>query len=195
MTHPNGSSSTPASDLSMAQLTSIRARLASLEDSISSIADAVRGVQRPSALPHPPWNWSLLTEQQRETAWTDLVDWVDWWVETYELETRLTPCWGRHPGVVQHILALRWAHREVWAPMSEGADRSPVVRSASARSLVEWHLVTMPGVLEAARQSLSGCNATDHGDGGDRARRAQARRAMRAAAADAYIGEAMRAET
>ncbi|HET9052286.1 MAG TPA: hypothetical protein VFO60_11335 [Candidatus Dormibacteraeota bacterium] len=172
------------------------ARIGLVEKRVEALLRALTRVQTPAALPLPPWSWALLDDEGRRSAWSELVEWVDWWVRTYELEAHVPRCWASHGDVVEHLIALRWAHREVWAPMPVRRDGQLVVEPATGRALIEWHLVAMPGVLEAIRRSTCACGATRHDEvAGAADRRAQAREAMWDEATAAYDVVSRRAAT
>ncbi|GAA2522518.1 hypothetical protein [Pilimelia columellifera] len=57
--------------------------------------------------------WHAMTPTERRTAWVELVDWVTWLHDRYELATehRLPECWPQHPGLIEELSALKaWRH-------------------------------------------------------------------------------------
>ncbi|GGJ75243.1 hypothetical protein GCM10010123_01540 [Pilimelia anulata] len=57
--------------------------------------------------------WHAMTPTERRTAWVELVDWVTWLHDRYELATehRLPHCWPQHPGLIEELWALKaWRH-------------------------------------------------------------------------------------
>ena len=170
------------------------ARIGLVEKRVEALLHALTRVQAPAALPLPPWNWALLDDDGRRSAWSELIEWVDWWVRTYELEAQVPRCWAKHGDVVEHLIALRWSHREVWAPTPVRRDGQLTVEPATGRGLIEWHLVAMPGVLEAIRRATCACGAARHDEvAGAADRRAQGREAMWNEAASAYEAVSLRA--
>lgn len=71
---------------------------------------------------------------QRATAddWRDLIEWVEWLVDTYELVQftgKLVPCWPAHGGIVEELAALRAG----WI----AAQR--LARKADTDAVAVWH--------------------------------------------------------
>ncbi|HEY1914355.1 MAG TPA: hypothetical protein VGH27_02155 [Streptosporangiaceae bacterium] len=62
--------------------------------------------------------WHLMTDGQREAAWTQLRAWVTWLHDRYELgtEERLPRCWPDHPGLVEELHALKAWREEIYQP-------------------------------------------------------------------------------
>ena len=44
--------------------------------------------------------------EEREQRLTELVEWVDWLVDTYELRNQVARCWYQHPRLVELFSAL-----------------------------------------------------------------------------------------
>ncbi|WP_306211049.1 hypothetical protein [Actinoplanes sp. RD1] len=76
--------------------------------------------------------WHAMSSDEQTETWQDLVDWVIWIHDLYELsrEERLPLCWPQHPGLVEELRSLK-----VWR---EQIYDNPDAASAphSARS---WH--------------------------------------------------------
>ncbi|GHJ45914.1 hypothetical protein Cs7R123_32560 [Catellatospora sp. TT07R-123] len=74
--------------------------------------------------------WHTLSPDEQQTEWADLVDWVIWIHDLYELsrEERLPLCWPRHPGLVEELRSLK-----VWREAVYGTPDAP---AHTARS---WH--------------------------------------------------------
>ena len=91
-----------------------------------------------------------LSPEQREAWWTDLVNWVAWLHDAYELSTdqRLPECWYQHPGLVQELAALRAWRAEIYTPPTDPDGRPAPVwgNGGSARA---WH-GELRNVLRAA---------------------------------------------
>lgn len=58
--------------------------------------------------PEPPqrWVWADMDPVMREERLTELVIWVDWLLETYDLRNQVARCWYRHPRLIEHFTAL-----------------------------------------------------------------------------------------
>lgn len=52
------------------------------------------------------WVWADMGSEEREQRLTELVEWVDWLVETYELRNQVARCWYQHPRLVELFSAL-----------------------------------------------------------------------------------------
>ncbi|NLT55814.1 MAG: hypothetical protein GXX79_14900 [Actinomycetales bacterium] len=91
-----------------------------------------------------------LTSDQRATWWADLVDWVAWLHDAYELSTdhRLPECWHQHPGLVQELTALRAWRAEIYTPPTD-PDGHPAPVWGNGGSARAWH-GELRNVLRAA---------------------------------------------
>lgn len=52
------------------------------------------------------WVWADMRPEEREQRLTELVVWVDWLVETYDLRSQVARCWYRHPRLIEVFSAL-----------------------------------------------------------------------------------------
>ncbi|MER6684556.1 hypothetical protein [Streptomyces olivaceoviridis] len=52
------------------------------------------------------WVWADMGLEEREQRLTELVEWVDWLVETYELRNQVARCWFRHSRLIELFSAL-----------------------------------------------------------------------------------------
>jgi hypothetical protein len=88
-----------------------------------------------------------LPEPARRTAWEDLVDWVIWLHDRYELsvEHRLPDCWPHHPGLVEELAALKAWRAEIYTPPAPGTPEA-AANGGQARA---WH-GELRNVLHAA---------------------------------------------
>lgn len=61
--------------------------------------------------------WHALSSTQRKGVWIELVEWVVWLHDRYELatETRLPKCWHLHPGLIEELLALKVWREQIYA--------------------------------------------------------------------------------
>lgn len=85
--------------------------------------------------------WHAMSPKDRERHWADLVDWVVWLYDTYELgrEYRLPKCWPEHPGLVQELWSLKcWREALYTADPAEGVTNG---RRAGSLALYSrgWH--------------------------------------------------------
>ena len=95
--------------------------------------------------------WHAMSSEERRAAWPQLVAWVTWLHDRYELsvETRLPRCWSRHPGLIEELWALKVWREEIYGAKGPGGQ--------AARY---WHnelrqLIT-GGVMFYARNCRSG---------------------------------------
>lgn len=95
--------------------------------------------------------WHAMNSEERRVAWPQLVAWVTWLHDRYELsvETRLPRCWSQHPGLIEELWALK-----VWREEIYGA------KGPSGQAARYWHnelrqLIT-GGVMFYARNCRSG---------------------------------------
>ena len=72
-----------------------------------------------SRLPEPvitPLPWDQLDPGERRARWSELCQWVEWFVRRYPVESDIPPCWHQHPAVVDELTALWVAHAGAWYP-------------------------------------------------------------------------------
>lgn len=76
-------------------------------------ADLFRSAFRaPSGSQGTTHRWRDMSQQQAETVWAALADWVKWLVATYQLTTSVVPdCWWKHPEIVAELYALQRAEQ------------------------------------------------------------------------------------
>jgi hypothetical protein len=90
---------------------------------------------------HSPVHWPSVLPEDAETAWAELRDWVERLVDRYALDARVVPpCWFRHNGHVEALLALRDAERACFdpsTPPSGGMDWFRALWEIEHR-LLEW---------------------------------------------------------
>ncbi len=57
-----------------------------------------------------------MSARERDEAWSELVTWVTWLHDRYELatESRLPDCWVEHPGIIEELWALMIWRREIY---------------------------------------------------------------------------------
>jgi hypothetical protein len=98
----------------------------------------------------PLREWHALTPTQRRAAWVELVDWVIWLHDRYELatETRIPHCWTQHPGLIEELFALK-----VWREHIYTAE------APSAQAARYWHNELRQVVQAAATFYAKGCRA------------------------------------
>jgi hypothetical protein len=72
-----------------------------------------------------------MTPAEQDTQWRDLVAWVVWIHDLYELskEERLPLCWPRHPGLIEELRSLK-----AWRETIYGSSDTSAAHSARS-----WH--------------------------------------------------------
>ncbi|KAA8877334.1 hypothetical protein F3087_45000 [Nocardia colli] len=56
------------------------------------------------------YSWRHLDRGEAAALWQELLDWVDWLRNTYQLGSRIPSCWFRHDSVREELTALMGAH-------------------------------------------------------------------------------------
>ena len=101
--------------------------------------------------PSGPVHWPSLLPEDADQAWADLRTWVAQLVDRYALDARtVPPCWFRHNGHVEALVALRDAERACFgpgAPASGGMDWFRALYEIEHR-LIEWSARTQCSVHE-----------------------------------------------
>lgn len=58
-----------------------------------------------------PVDWRATPAAMREILWAEFVEWVEWYVENFEITTQVVPqCWAEHPTLVEELSALWTAY-------------------------------------------------------------------------------------
>jgi hypothetical protein len=85
--------------------------------------------------------WHAMTPDDRLRHWGDLVDWVIWLYDTYELgrEYRLPKCWPQHPGLVQELWALKCWREALYTDKSAEGVTNGRRAGALASHAISWH--------------------------------------------------------
>lgn len=66
-------------------------------------------------------NWRLLDDDQAHAEWSALREWVEWFVERYNVAVSLIPnCWWKHGPLVEELSALHTAHVAAFDPSDSG---------------------------------------------------------------------------
>ncbi|MFG1928932.1 hypothetical protein [Cryptosporangium sp. NPDC048952] len=101
--------------------------------------------------------WHELDTAERLEAWAELVDWVVWLHDRYELsvEERLPPCWPQHPGLVEELAALK-----LWRTDIYSADGGGQAIGQAARY---WHGELRQMLTTAVTVYAAGCRAAHRG--------------------------------
>jgi hypothetical protein len=60
------------------------------------------------------WVWASLSADEAADLWGELVDWVEWVRERFELGQKIPACWFNHPPVVEELTALMAGWRAVY---------------------------------------------------------------------------------
>lgn len=98
----------------------------------------------------PLREWHAFTPAQRKAAWVELVEWVVWLHDRYELatETRIPHCWHQHPGLIEELFALKVWREQIYAP-----------EAPSAQAARYWHNELRQVVQAAATFYAKGCRS------------------------------------
>ncbi|MFD0633132.1 hypothetical protein ACFQ9X_17665 [Catenulispora yoronensis] len=83
-------------------------------------------------------------------AWTQLIDWVVWLHDRYELsiEERIPPCWPQHPGLVEELWALMIWRTEIYDRPNRAAGDTAHSWHRELRAFVE---ITVPFYARTCR--------------------------------------------
>jgi hypothetical protein len=94
--------------------------------------------------------WHTLTPTERQAAWCELVDWVIWLHDRYELavDHRLPHCWPQHPGLIEELTALKAWRDEIYT------GEQPAGQAARY-----WHAELRHVVHAATTSYAAGCRA------------------------------------
>ena len=108
--------------------------------------------------------WHAMSPSQRRTAWVDLVDWVVWLHDRYELsvEERLPACWAEHPGLIEELRALKIWREEIYGNASGSThddDADGAAGPASGQAARYWHAELRQVIQAAPTFDAGGCRA------------------------------------
>jgi hypothetical protein len=94
--------------------------------------------------------WHAMTPTDRKAAWVELVEWVIWLHDRYELaaEHRLPHCWPQHPGLIEELAALKAWRTEIY-----GAEQP------SGQAARYWHAELRHVIHAATTSYAAGCRA------------------------------------
>jgi hypothetical protein len=100
--------------------------------------------------------WHAMDPAQRQAAWPQLVSWVIWLHDRYELsvETRLPRCWSQHPGLIEELWALK-----VWREEIYGA------KGPSGQAARYWHNELRQLITSAVMFYSRNCRSGHKSDG------------------------------
>ena len=62
-----------------------------------------------------------LTGDTCDALMADLTSWVDWLVSTFRIQAKIPPCWIRHGGLREELLALFFFWQHTWLPARDPA--------------------------------------------------------------------------
>ncbi|WP_280494367.1 hypothetical protein [Nocardia asiatica] len=94
--------------------------------------------------------WDELGVDDARALWEELTEWVKWLRETYQLASKIKPCWYRHRAVREELTALMASHKAVYYTEPDGRD---VLRE----DLTAWHTQWYRSALEAIAKLLADC--------------------------------------
>jgi len=106
-----------------------------------------------------------LTTAQRQATWADLVDWVIWLHDAYELsvEERIPECWPHHPGLVRELAALRAWRAEIYTPALDPVTGTALPVWGNGGSARAWHSELRNVIAAATTTYARGCRAGHRG--------------------------------
>jgi hypothetical protein len=89
--------------------------------------------------------WHQLSPGTRRAQWVELVEWVIWLHDRYELsrDSKLPDCWPQHPGLVEELWSLKAWREEIYN-----------AAQPSAQAARYWH-AELRQVVAAARSSYA----------------------------------------
>ncbi|WP_144300651.1 hypothetical protein [Stackebrandtia nassauensis] len=95
---------------------------------------------------------------QRAQAWSELVDWVAWLHDRYELSVanRLPACWPGHPGLIEELWALRLWRRDIYSTQDTDSGSAPNGLGQPARY---WHTELHNVITRAEQFYASKCRS------------------------------------
>lgn len=98
--------------------------------------------------------WHAMSEPERRDAWHELLIWVTWLHDRYELslEERLPPCWPQHPGLIEELRALKAWRDEIYT-----------ARDPSGQAARYWHAELRQTINAATTFYAAGCRAGHRG--------------------------------
>jgi hypothetical protein len=94
--------------------------------------------------------WHTLSPPERDAAWKELLGWVTWLHDRYELsiESRLPRCWSQHPGLIEELWALKVWREEIYNS-----------RESSGQAARYWHAKLRQTMHAAATFYAAGCRS------------------------------------
>lgn len=94
--------------------------------------------------------WHTLSPPERDAAWRELLGWVTWLHDRYELsvESRLPRCWSQHPGLIEELWALKVWREEIYSS-----------RQSSGQAARYWHAELRQTMHAAAMFYAAGCRS------------------------------------
>lgn len=104
--------------------------------------------------------WHAMTAVEQRTTWVDLVDWVIWLHDRYELsvEEKLPVCWAEHPGLIEELRALKVWRQEIYLPTRTDAGQQQTA-TAVGQAARYWHGELRQVLHAASTQYAAGCRA------------------------------------
>lgn len=83
-----------------------------------------------------PLTWRHLDAGQATELWIELIDWVDWLRDRYELSAhQIPPCWPNHPVAVEELTALMASYTAAYQALTN--KDGVVVRYHD--TMIVWH--------------------------------------------------------
>ncbi|MFG1795791.1 hypothetical protein [Nocardia sp. NPDC049149] len=109
---------------------------------------------KPAAPQYYPgrYSWRHLDRSDAAALWEELIDWVDWLRETYQLGSRVPGCWFQHDGVREELTALMAAHTAAYWRDTDTAE-------LPREDMTAWHSQWLWPTIERLTKisDFSGC--------------------------------------
>lgn len=139
-------------DPSVGPGTSVTGRVKYWKVSDRAYHRAVRSLRRgrPGSRRSRLVEWHTLSPLDRDVAWRELLSWVTWLHDRYELsvESRLPRCWSQHPGLIEELWALKVWREEIYNG-----------RESSGQAARYWHAELRQTIHAAATFYAAGCRS------------------------------------
>jgi hypothetical protein len=104
--------------------------------------------------------WHTMTAAEQQVTWAELVAWVIWLHDRYELsiEEKLPVCWAQHPGLIEELRALKAWRQEIYVLTRTDAGQPPA-GTAVGQAARYWHGELRQVLHAATTQYAAGCRA------------------------------------
>ncbi|WP_405165601.1 hypothetical protein OG203_11175 [Nocardia sp. NBC_01499] len=98
------------------------------------------------------YSWRHLDRDEAAALWEELIDWVGWLRQIYQLGSRIPSCWFQHDGVREELTALMAAHTAAYWCEQETAE-------LPREDMTAWHTQWLWPTVERLTKisDFSGC--------------------------------------